>query len=112
MASEPVQQNYHKKQHPLLVMKKTYPLMLAGMMAFVPITRAIARVVTTDVPTGPGSLTAAINALADGDRITFHIPPEAGEVHYIQTPFDGFPLITKNNVTVDGYTQGGALANN
>jgi hypothetical protein len=85
--------------------------MLVGVMALVPVTRAADRVVTTEAATGAGSLTAAINALSDGDRITFHIPPEAGEVHYIQTPPDGYPLITKNNITIDGGTQGGAAPN-
>ena len=88
-------------------MKKTYLLVLVGVMALVPVTRAVDRIVTTDAATGAGSLTAAINALNDGDNIIFHIPPEAGEVHYIQTPPDGYPLITKNNITVNGYTQGG-----
>jgi hypothetical protein len=61
-------------------------------------------------------LTAAINAV-NGDlsglpqTISFHIPPEAGEVHYIQTPLDAYPLITNNNITIDGYTQGGASPN-
>ena len=92
-------------------MKRTYSLTLVGVMALVPVTRAIDRVVTTDAATGPGSLTAAINALNDGDRITFNIAPAAGEVHYIQTPPDGYPLITKNDITIDGYTQGGASPN-
>src|ERR1019366_5118350 len=92
-------------------MKITCSLTLVGVMALVPVTRAADRVVTTEAATGAGSLTAAINALKDGDRIIFHIPPEAGEVHYIQTPPDGYPLITNNNVTVDGGTQGGAAPN-
>jgi len=85
--------------------------MLVGVMALAPLARAVDRVVTTDAGTGAGSLTAAINALADGDRITFNIPPAAGEVHYIQVPTNGFPLITKNNITIDGYTQPGASPN-
>src|ERR1035441_8740585 len=92
-------------------MKNTCLLMFAGVMALVPVTRAADRIVTTEAATGAGSLTAAINALKDGDRITFHIPPEAGEVHYIQTPPDGYPLITNNNITIDGGTQGGATPN-
>ena len=80
-------------------------------MAIVSVTRAADRVVITEAATGAGSLTAAINALNDGDRIIFHIPPEAGEVHYIQTPPDGYPLITNNNITIDGGTQGGATPN-
>src|ERR1017187_8397474 len=92
-------------------MNRTYSLMLVGAMAFVPVARAVDRIVTTDSPTGAGSLTAAINALNDGDRITFNIPPGAGEVHWIQVPPDGFPLITKNNITIDGYSQPGAASN-
>jgi hypothetical protein len=92
-------------------MRKTYSLMLVGMMALAPITRAVDRVVTTTTPTGAGSLTEAINALVDGDRITFNIAPLDGSVKYIDTPFDGYPLITNNNITIDGYTQNGASAN-
>jgi hypothetical protein len=92
-------------------MRRTYSLMLVGVLALAPLARAIDRVVTTETPTGPGSLTAAIQALNDGDRIIFNIPPGAGEVHWIQVPTNGFPLITKNNVTIDGYTQGGATSN-
>ena len=92
--------------------KRTYSLMLVGVMALVPVTRAVDQIVTTDTTsTGAGSLTAAINALQDGDRIVFHIPPNTGEVHYIQTPPNGYPLITKNNITIDGYTQSGASPN-
>ena len=68
-----------------------------------------ARVVTTTAGTGPGSLTAAISALSDGDTIAFNIPG-AGP-HYIQVPPDGFPLITENNVTIDGYSQAGSSPN-
>ena len=85
--------------------------MLVGVIALVPVARGATRTVTTDAATGAGSLTAAINALNDGDTIAFNIPPGAGEVHYIQTPFDGYPLITKNNITIDGYTQPGASPN-
>lgn len=85
--------------------------MLVGVMALVPAARAATRTVTTDAATGAGSLTAAINALSDGDTIAFNIPPGAGEVHYIQVPADGFPLITKNNIIIDGYTQAGAASN-
>jgi hypothetical protein len=86
-------------------------LLALTVIAFVSMGHAATINVTTDSPTGAGSLTAAINALNNGDTIAFHIPPEAGEVHYIQTPSDGYPLITKNNITIDGYTQGGASAN-
>ena len=92
-------------------MKRAYSLILGGVMALAPVAHAATINVTTGAATGAGSLTAAINALNNGDTIAFHIPPETGEVHYIQTPPDGYPLITKNNVTIDGYTQGGASPN-
>ncbi len=92
-------------------MKNTCSLILVAGLALVPVARAADRIVTTEAATGAGSLTAAINALHDGDRIVFHIPPEAGEMHYIQTPPDGYPLITNNNITIDGGTQGGATPN-
>ncbi len=78
-------------------------------MATASAVHAVDRIVTTTAGTGAGSLTAAINALADGDTIKFAIPG-AGP-HFIQTPPDGYPLITENNITIDGYSQPGAVPN-
>lgn len=58
---------------------------------------------------GEMSLVMALAQLQDGDTIKFNIPG-AGP-HYIKTPFDGYPLITKDNVTIDGYSQPGATPN-
>ena len=58
---------------------------------------------------GVTNLVTAINALADGDTIAFNIPGTG--VHQIDTPAGGYPLITKNNVTIDGYTQPTAVPN-
>src|SRR6266700_3392477 len=66
-------------------MKVLHSITLIGLLALTPITRAATITVSTDVATGPGSLTAAILALHDGDTIAFHIPPDSGEVHYIKT---------------------------
>ena len=63
----------------------------------------------TDFSAGKTNLVAAIKALGDGDTITFNIP--GAGVHEIDTPAGGYPLITKNNVTIDGYTQPGAVPN-
>ncbi len=90
-------------------MKKTYSLMLVGVMAFVPITRAVDRIVTTTTGTGAGSLTSAIGALADGDTIKFNIA--GAGVKYIATPAGGYPFITNNNITFDGYSQPGSSPN-
>lgn len=60
-------------------------------------------------PAGTVSLLQALNDLRDGDTILFNIPG-AGP-HVIETPPGGYPLITKNNVTIDGYSQPGATPN-
>ena len=83
--------------------------MLLGMMALVPVTRAVDRIVTTTAGTGAGSLTAAIGALADGDTIKFNIA--GAGVKYIATPAGGYPFITNNNITFDGYSQPGSSPN-
>src|SRR5689334_21677369 len=63
----------------------------------------------TDFTAGKTNLVTAINALADGDTINFNIP--AAGVQTLLTPAGGYPLITINNVTIDGYTQPGAVPN-
>jgi hypothetical protein len=57
----------------------------------------------TNTPRPVGSLTAAINALNDGDRITFNISPQPGGALHPDAS-DGI-TITKNDITIDGYTQ-------
>lgn len=58
---------------------------------------------------GKMNLSEAILALNDGDTINFNIAG-AGP-HYLTSPEGGFPVIIKDNVTVDGYSQPGASAN-
>jgi hypothetical protein len=69
--------------------------------------------VTTEDNVSPGagqtSLVQALSQLQDGDTIQFNIP--GGGVHYLKTPVDGYPLITANGITIDGYTQPGAVPN-
>jgi len=60
-------------------------------------------------PANQTSLLQAINLLADGDTIQFSIPGSG--VHYINTPPGGYPLITANRITIDGYSQPGAVPN-
>jgi hypothetical protein len=67
----------------------------------------------TAVGVGQTNLVQAINLLADGDTINFNIPGP-GPFYLITPPFvpnNGYPAITHNNVTIDGYSQPGALAN-
>lgn len=64
---------------------------------------------SSDVVAGQTNLFQAMSLLEDGDTITFNIPG-AGP-HYLQTPAGGYPYITANNVTIDGYSQPGAVPN-
>ncbi len=69
-------------------------------------------VVTTTNNDSPGagtSLKQAIGLLAEGDVIKFAIPGDGP--HVIVTPLGGYPLITANNVTIDGYSQPGSKPN-
>src|SRR5438093_1069445 len=58
-----------------------------------------------DFHAGVTNLVTAINLLADGDTIAFNIPNTTTTNHYLLTPNVGYPVITNNNVTIDGYTQ-------
>src|SRR5947208_1951938 len=60
---------------------------------------------------GITNLVTAINLLADGDTIAFNIPNTTTNNHYLATPNTGYPVITNNNVTIDGYTQPGSSPN-
>src|SRR5438874_4340304 len=60
---------------------------------------------------GITNLVTAINLLADGDTIAFNIPNTPTNNHYLATPNIGYPVITNNNVTIDGYTQPGSSPN-
>jgi hypothetical protein len=75
--------------------------------------RTSLRVVNTtnnDSPAaGETSLLQALSSLQDGDYVRFNIPG-AGP-HVISTPIGGYPLITANNVMIDGYSQPGSVPN-
>ncbi|MBI3849866.1 MAG: hypothetical protein HY298_06190 [Verrucomicrobia bacterium] len=76
-------------------------------------TRAATFTVTTTAAGGAGSLSnAIIQANAPGTHtIAFNILPTGATVHYLVPPLDGFPLITNDNVTIDGTTQTGWVKN-
>ena len=65
----------------------------------------------TDFSAGKTNLVTAIKSLNDGDTIAFNIPGTAGQVHYVLTPAGGYPIITNNSVTIDGYRQPSASPN-
>lgn len=60
-------------------------------------------------PAGSTSLLQAMTGLQNGDTIRFNIPGNGP--HVIATPAGGYPLITADNVTIDGYSQPGSTAN-
>ena len=60
-------------------------------------------------PAGSVSLLQAMTGLQKGDHIKFNIPG-AGP-HVIATPAGGYPLITVDHVTINGYSQPGATPN-
>jgi len=93
-------------------MKKLTRLLTSALLLAVSASAKIITVNTAnnaDFSPGQTNLTTAIHALADGDTINFNIPG-AGP-HYLLTPVDGYPLITNSSVTLDGYSQPGAVAN-
>ncbi|HVR37385.1 MAG TPA: hypothetical protein VMS21_16240, partial [Methylomirabilota bacterium] len=55
------------------------------------------------------NLVEALTLAQDGDQIHFNIPGPGP--HYLETPAGGYPPITANNLTLDGYTQPGAVPN-
>ena len=58
---------------------------------------------------GKLSLLEALAKVTDGETITFDIPGDGP--HYIVTPDGGYPVIAKNGVTINGYSQPGASPN-
>ncbi|PYJ02775.1 MAG: hypothetical protein DME25_15250, partial [Verrucomicrobia bacterium] len=86
-----------------------------GSLAILPVAPAAIITVNTtnNVSPLPGqtSLKQAIATLHDGDTIRFGITNQGPGPFYIQTPTDGYALITNNNVTIDGYSQPGASPN-
>lgn len=97
--------------------------LLCGAALLLAVATSSAKIITVttanNVSPGAGetSLVQAINQLEDGDTIQFNIPG-AGP-HFLITPpmvtgaggGGGYPEITKNNVTIDGYSQPGASPN-
>ncbi len=90
---------------------------LALALAFLaPVSRAATLTVTNadnvlsdGVTVAPGSLLEALQIVGSGDTVRFNIPG-AGP-HYLVTPIGGYPLITADNLTIDGYSQPGASPN-
>jgi hypothetical protein len=84
-----------------------------GILALVLPARASVLTVTTTNNVTPGagqlSLAMALQQAKDGDQIQFNIPGTGPQ--YIQTPTNGYPYITNNNITINGYSQPGSAPN-
>jgi|GEM_PF-1375165 len=64
----------------------------------------------SDVPVaGQKTLAQALAEAGSGDTIKFNISGDGP--HYLKTPAGGYPLITVNNLTIDGYSQPGSSPN-
>src|SRR5438034_8221150 len=63
----------------------------------------------TDFGAGKTNLVYALTNINDGDTIAFNI--SGASAHHLITPVGGYPLITKNNLVIDGYTQPGSSRN-
>lgn len=92
----------------------TFATLLSLALGCAPLSWAAVHTVTTTDNNSPAndgllSLKEAIQQLQDGDTIAFNLPGEGP--HYIITPEEGYPLITRRNITIDGYTQPGAVKN-
>lgn len=90
------------------------PAVIAGWLAGAVLAQAATLTVTTadnDSPANDGllSLKEAIEQVQNGDTIAFNIPGDGP--HSIVTPPDGYPLLTKTGVFIDGYSQPGSRRN-
>ncbi|HEY3914700.1 MAG TPA: hypothetical protein VGN61_09460 [Verrucomicrobiae bacterium] len=56
------------------------------------------------------NLVQAIGLLQDGDTIQFNIPG-SGPFYLVTPTNNGYPAITNNNITIDGFSQAGAVPN-
>jgi hypothetical protein len=78
-----------------------------------PLTAAVLTVTTADNQSPANdnllSLKEAIEQVQNSDTINFNIPG-AGP-HYLITPPEGYPLLEKTGVTIDGYSQPGSVRN-
>ena len=61
------------------------------------------------VAVAPGSLLEALQKVNTGDTVRFKIPGDSP--HVIDTPVGGYPLVTADHVTIDGYSQPGSAPN-
>src|SRR6266480_1125425 len=96
------------------MIKLTLPLFTASLALFCAGTQAAVITVNTTnnvnpLPLVETSLRQALTNLHDGDTIQFNIPGNGP--FYLQTPTNGYPVITNHSITIDGYSQPGSSPN-
>jgi len=96
--------------------KLTYQILAASVILFCLVSAKAATVTVTVADDGVSNIGAngtfywAITNCQPGDTIAFAIPGTGP--FFLQEPPNGFPLIyNKHGITIDGYSQSGALAN-
>src|SRR2546427_2457153 len=87
---------------------KTLLFFTATLALFCAVTQAAVITVNTTnnvnpLPLVETSLRQALTNLQDGDTIQFNIPGPGP--FYISTPSNGYPILTNNNIVIDGYSQ-------
>jgi len=97
-----------------MIPPRRFLVLVGGLLAAtVPLSAAVRTVTTIDntstAADGVLSLKEAIEQVENGDTIAFNIPG-AGP-HYLPTPPEGYPLLDKTGVTIDGYSQPGSQRN-
>ena len=97
-------------------MNRNLATLLTVFVFFGPLSQAAILTVTTaenfladGVGVAPGSLLEILQKVKAGDTVRFKIPGEGP--HVIDTPVGGYPLITADHVTIDGYSQPGSMPN-
>lgn len=98
---------------PIIMQRIPYILGVAALFAVALPCGAADLTVTTannvNPPGGQMSLAQALAAAQAGDTIKFNIPGDGP--HVLVTPIGGYPLITVDNLTIDGYSQPGSRPN-
>src|SRR4051812_13213414 len=91
-------------------MKLSALLSLALLPTFVhSATLTVTTVDNNNTTAGQLSLKQAIQQAQNGDTIAFNI--SGAGPHVIATPDEGYPIISRQNLTIDGYTQPGSSPN-
>lgn len=97
---------------PSIAMHRRLAFLCFAIALAAPLSAKTLVVTTTDSDqprAGSLSLKQAIQSAADGDTVAFNLPGTGP--FYLPAPVGGFPRMTANNLTIDGFTQPGSQPN-